>query len=119
MAKLGFLARHGIVRNAIKKDMFYFAIPGVFFFTAGLVVSGLDRFWSTVWSIIRHPQSLFMLPVLTIGGLAMIFTGLTIMTVAQITLFRSYSATLVIREDHRLITHGIYRFVRNQYIWAV
>ena len=35
------------------------------------------------------------------------------MIVAQITLYRSYSATLVIRENHKLITHGIYRFVRN------
>ena len=39
MAKGGFLARHGIVRNAIREDMLYFALPGLLVFTAGLVVS--------------------------------------------------------------------------------
>ena len=35
------------------------------------------------------------------------------MTVGQITLWRNYSGTVVIRENHQLITHGIYRFTRN------
>ena len=49
----------------------------------------------------------------SIVGLAAIMIGLTIMIVGQVTLFRNYSATVVIREDHQLITHGIYRFTRN------
>ena len=31
----------------------------------------------------------------------------------QITLKRNYSGTVVIREDHQLITHGVYRLTRN------
>ncbi len=42
------------------------------------------------------------------------------MLVAQITLWRFYFSTLVIREDHQLITHGIYRFVRHPiYLGAI
>jgi len=35
------------------------------------------------------------------------------MLVGQTTLWRNYSGTVLIREDHQLITHGIYRFTRN------
>ena len=35
------------------------------------------------------------------------------MVVGQATLWRNYSGTVIIREDHQLITHGIYRFTRN------
>ena len=35
------------------------------------------------------------------------------MIVGQVTLSRNYSGTVVIREGHQLITHGIYRFTRN------
>ena len=35
------------------------------------------------------------------------------MIVGQATLSRNYSGTVVIRVDHQLITHGIYRFTRN------
>ena len=31
----------------------------------------------------------------------------------QTTLWRNYSGTVLVREDHQLITHGIYRFTRN------
>ena len=35
------------------------------------------------------------------------------MIVGQATLRGNYSGTVVIRDDHQLITHGIYRFTRN------
>ncbi len=35
------------------------------------------------------------------------------MIVGQITLWHNYSGMVIIREDHQLITHGIYRFTRN------
>ncbi len=42
------------------------------------------------------------------------------MIVAQVTLWRNYSGSVVIREDHQLITHGIYRFTRNPiYLGAI
>jgi protein-S-isoprenylcysteine O-methyltransferase Ste14 len=105
MVKRGFLERHGIVRNAIREDMLYFALPALLFFTAGLVVSA--------WDLVRHQGSLYILSVQSIVGLALIVIGLTIALVAAGTLRRFYSPSLVIREDHQLITHGIYRFTRH------
>ena len=44
MAKRGFLARHDIVRNAIREDLLYFAIPAVFVLFAGMGVSALHQY---------------------------------------------------------------------------
>ena len=85
--------------------MLYFAPAALIVSTAGLSVSA--------WDLIRHQESLFVHSAHNYFGIALLVAGLTIMIVAQITLFRSYSATLVIREDHKLITHGIYRFMRH------
>ena len=54
-----------------------------------------------------------MLSVQNIAGLTLFVVGLTIALVAQGTLRLFYSSTLVIREDHQLITRGIYRFTRH------
>jgi protein-S-isoprenylcysteine O-methyltransferase Ste14 len=105
MAKGGFLKRHGIVRNAIKEDMLYFALPALLVFTAGLVVCA--------WGLVRRQESLYTGSVHCVAGLALLIIGLIIMIVSQATLWRNYSSTVVIREDHQLITHGIYRFTRN------
>ncbi len=105
MPKNGFLEKHGIVRNAIKKDLLYFALPGFAVFSMELFFCG--------WGLVKQPQNLFMFPVQSVVGLALFVVGLTIMLVGQATLWRNYSGTVVIRVDHRLITHGIYRFTRN------
>ena len=104
------------MRNAIKKDILYFAIPALLVFTAGLVVSALDGFDGLVvkaWELGRQPENLYTLSTLNILGLALFVVGMTIAFVAVFTLRRSYSGTLVIREDHQLITHGIYRYTRH------
>ena len=67
----------------------------------------------SAWDLVRRQGSLYILSVQSIVGLALIVIGLTIALVAHITLRRFYSSTLVIREDHQLITHGIYRFTRH------
>ena len=116
MAKRGFLTRHRIVRNAIREDVLYFAIPALLVFTAGLVVSGRDGYDGLVgkiWELVRQPEKLQLLSVPNIVGLALFVIGLTIALAAVVTLRRSYASTLVIREDHQLITHGIYRFTRH------
>jgi protein-S-isoprenylcysteine O-methyltransferase Ste14 len=116
MAKDGFLKRHGIVRNAIREDLLQFALPGMTVLIVELqfcVRDGMSGLWGTIWGIIKQPQTLSRFSAQSIFGLALFVTGLTIMCVGQVTLFRNYSGTVVIREKHQLITHGIYRFARN------
>jgi protein-S-isoprenylcysteine O-methyltransferase Ste14 len=116
MAKRGFLERHRIVRNAIREDILYFALPALLVFSAGLVVSawdGWDGLVTTIWDLVKQPRSLYMLSVQNIVGLALIVIGFTILIVAHITIGRFHSSVLVIREDHQLITHGVYRFTRH------
>ena len=116
MAKRGFLTRHRIVRNAIREDMLYFALPAVLVFFTGLLVSardGYDGLVATIWGLVRQPRNLYLLSVHNIVGLALFVIGFTIILIAHFTLWRFYSSTLVIREDHRLITHGVYRFTRH------
>jgi protein-S-isoprenylcysteine O-methyltransferase Ste14 len=112
MEKRGFLERHGIVRNAIREDVLYFAIPAVSVLFAGMGVS--------VWDMVRKQGSLYILSAQSIVGSAFLIIGLAIMLVAQITLWRFYSSTLVIKKDHQLITHGVYRFARHPiYLGAI
>jgi len=122
MANNNFLKKHGIVQNAIKEDILFFAIPAFVVFLVGLVScgDGLSNFWGTVWGLVKQPRDLFAFPMHSIVGLALFMLGLAVMVTGQITLWRNYSATVVIRENHQLITHGIYRFTRNPiYLGAI
>ena len=122
MTNRGFLARHGIVRNAIRADMLYFAIPGLIVFIAGLIVSGQDGYdglTATLWHLAWHPREALLLPANKIVGLAMFIIGLTVAIVAAHTLKRFYSSTLVTKQGHELVTHGIYRFVRHPIYFGV
>ena len=92
-------------RNTIKKDMLFFALPAFFVCSSGLVVSA--------WDLVRQQGSLNIQSAQNIVGLVLIVIGLTITLVAHGTLRRFYSSTLVIRVDHQLISHGIYRFTRH------
>ncbi len=94
-------------RNAIKQDVLVFAIPAALFYVAGMAASARD--------LVRQLDELFVLAVHSVAGTALIGTGLTILLVSARTLGRSYSSSLVIREEHPLITHGIYRFTRHRH----
>ena len=105
-----------IKRNAIKEDLLYFALPAILIFFAGLVVSIFPTSKSWVVKILHmvdDPRSIALLSITDFLGLFLVITGLTIMITAQITLGKFYSSTVVIRNDHQLITHGVYRFTRN------
>ena len=122
-AKRGFLARHGIVRNSIRADVLFFALPAIVVFFVGLVVSardGYDGLVTTLWNLVRQPRNLYLLSVPNIVGLVFLVVGLIIAVVAMATIRRFHASTLVIREDHQLITHGIYRFSRHPiYLGAI
>ena len=95
----------GIKRNAIRKDLFSFLMPWIMIMCLAVAVS----LWEFAW--VRDPQITISAPFIT--GIILIAIGLTIALVAVFTLRRSYSSSLVIREDHQLIRHGIYRHVRH------
>ncbi|MFC1893437.1 methyltransferase family protein [Chloroflexota bacterium] len=105
MAKRGFLARHGILRNAIRKDIPYFVLPW-------LTVLCIEALFCTR-DLIKEPQSLSSFRVEGIIGLALFIIGFVVLLVGHVTLWRNYSSFLVIHKDHQLITRGIYRFTRN------
>ena len=48
-----------------------------------------------------------------VAGTILFIAGLIITVNAQMTLKKNYSGRLRIREDHQLVTHGIYRYVRH------
>jgi protein-S-isoprenylcysteine O-methyltransferase Ste14 len=58
------------------------------------------------------------LPLHTIIGTVLFVVGLGIATVAQATLWRGYSGTLMIRENHKLKTGGLYRLVRQPAVYG-
>ncbi len=100
----------------MKADLVFFGVPALAVFTAGLVVSGRDGYdglTPVLWDLVRHPGTLSSLSVGNITGLTLFIIGLTIALVAVFTLRRYYASTLIIREDHKLVTHGVYRLTRN------
>jgi protein-S-isoprenylcysteine O-methyltransferase Ste14 len=48
-----------------------------------------------------------------IAGIVLIVAGIIIRWVAILTLKRQFTVNVAIREGHRLVTHGIYRFARH------
>ena len=99
-------------RNARSQDVLEFAIPALLLYVAGMALSARD--------LIRQQDKLFVLSVHSVVGLALIAAGVTICLVSARTLGRFYSSSLVIREEHRLITHGPYCFTRHPiYLGAI
>ena len=89
----------------VRRDLVAFALPGVCILIAAMSICG--------WDLVQSGGSLYGLSAQRVVGLALLAGGLAIMLTGQITLWRFYSSTLVIRDGHELITHGIYRFARH------
>jgi len=108
--------KYKIARSAIKQDSLFFGIPALIVFTFGLIVSAMDGYNGLVailWQVVKDPRMLHQLSGMNILGLALFIIGLTIALIAVFTLKQYYSSFLVIRLEHQLITHGIYRYVRH------
>lgn len=97
--------KKSIKRNAIRKDLIFFLLPWFFIITLGTVVS--------LWDFARGGDPELKLSLSAILGLFFILFALPIVFPAAVTMGRSYSSTLVIRKDHKLIQHGIYKYVRH------
>ena len=80
----------------------WFLLPALLIWISVLVVS--------VWDL--RSQG-FRFSLLSGVGALLFFVGLVVRVVAAVTLRESYSWTLEIREDHQLVRHGIYRYVRH------
>lgn len=94
------------------EDIPRFLVPWILTMVAAIAV--------TVWELSSRYGNQFRVTAATIVGLLFISIGLSVVLVAVSTLRSSYSSTLVIREDHRLVRHGIYGFVRHPvYLGAI
>lgn len=119
------MERLGIARIAWKKDLICFFIPWVAamlleFILCGVDGTGLSEFWRNFWALVSHPQNLVAFPIRRTLGTVIFVIGLSTMIVGQATLQRNYSGLVLIRKGHRLITHGVYRFIRNPiYLGAI
>jgi protein-S-isoprenylcysteine O-methyltransferase Ste14 len=105
-----------IKRHRIRDDLIFFAIPALVLFSSGLLVSflsGPNSFAFKMENIIRQPAMITQLTGQNFFGLILFISGFAILISAQVTLGRNYSSTLVIRDDHNLITHGIYHYIRH------
>lgn len=72
-----------------------------------------DGMVETLFRMLFDPEVARRLSVSKVVGLVLMIIGFAIAFTAVFTLKRFYASTLVTRVDHRLITHGIYRFVRH------
>ena len=104
------------MRKTVKNDLLLFGIPALTIFCLGLIVSardGYDGLIGTIWNLTQYPENLRWLLGWNIAGLSLFIVGLSIAIVAAWTLKRFYASTLVTREDHQLVTHGVYRLARH------
>ncbi len=111
-----FAERVRIVRHDMRRDILLFGLPAIVVFVVGLVLSrrdGYDGLVRQLFRVILDPGRLQTMSAANIAGLAMLVVGLSIAIPAALTLGMSYASTLVIRQEHRLVTSGIYRFVRH------
>ena len=95
----------GIKRSAFKRDLQLFLIPWVLTITLAMAVA--------LWELTRGGNPELTLSTSTIVGLALMICGAPLPLIAAGTLRRFYSSTLLIKDDHRLVQHGIYSKVRH------
>ena len=108
--------KSNIKRNAIKKDIFFFCIPGLLVFTVGLSIcayTGYIGMVSTIIKITNRPSNLEDIDSNMLIGMTIFLIGLSYAIIAVATLKSNYSSTLVTRQDHKLIKHGVYRYSRH------
>jgi protein-S-isoprenylcysteine O-methyltransferase Ste14 len=115
--------RHGLrpdeahtMRKTIRDDILFFGIPALIVFTTGLIVCGQDGYnglTGALWGALTDAQKLRSLTGWNIAGLLVFLAGLGFAIVAVMTLKRFYASTLLTREDHEVIIHGIYSWVRH------
>lgn len=92
------------VRTAKREDWF-FIVPAILIWISSLSI--------TAWDFIKLQECIFKLSTVSVLGLILFITGLIIRIAAKRTLRQNYSRILNISEDHRLIKHGVYKYIRH------
>ena len=95
----------GIKRSAFKRDLQLFLIPWILTINLAIAVS--------LWESTRGGNAELTFSASTVVGLALMICGFPLPLIAAGTLRRFYSSTLLIKDDHRLVQHGIYSKVRH------
>lgn len=93
------------MQNQLRKDVVAFLIPAFTVYVLGMCVCG--------WDFVRQQDGEFELSALNVLGGAIVLAGLATSVTSALTLGSFYSSTLRTREDHQLVTHGPYRYVRH------
>ncbi len=88
-----------------KKENLYFLFLTSFLWVFALIVTALD--------FILIQGMTYRLDLLNLIGLIAVLIGVTLGVQARKTLKKYYSPFIKISEDHKLITHGIYKYVRH------
>lgn len=99
------------MQNYARRDLFAFAIPAFFVFSAGVAVCG--------WDFVRRYEDGWSPSWVAVAGGVLVVAAIVHNVACQVTLGRSYSSSLVTREDHRLVTRGMYRYVRHPIYFGV
>ena len=86
-----------------KKNDVFFQIPGLILWIIILIVS---------FGNLKHPIYSVNTP-MRIAGIIILLGALVFRVYAATTLNKSYSYTLEIREDHHLVTDGLYKYIRH------
>ncbi len=67
----------------------------------------------TIWDFITNKGMAYRFNTVNIAGMLLFVIGVTLRIIGRLTLGRYYSYGLIIKPDHKLVTHGIYRYVRH------
>jgi len=94
-----------IIKFRTEKADWYFIISATLVWISALVV--------TAWDFIQFQKAVYHVDLKNLIGLISILIGAIIRKKAKKTLGKYFSAGLRILEDHKLVTHGIYRYVRH------
>ena len=93
------------MQNHVREDTKAFLIPAFVVLVAALAVF--------VWDMARHNDGVWEPSALHTLGMLFVVIAVINNVGCAIIMGRSYSSTLVTREDHQLITRGMYRYVRH------